>query len=112
MLFLRAGFSDKLNCDYSIYITFQYNPNYVELIKTLPKRVWNNDSKWWEIPYESYTPLISMLNQYGIAYNAQDFMKSIEDVSKEVQKMQAIQSQEADVDASILDNGEFKTQPY
>lgn len=112
MLFLRAGFSDKLNCEYSIYITFQYNPNYVELIKTLPKRVWNNDNKWWEIPYESYTPLISMLNQYGIPYNAQDFMKSIQELSDEVAKMQTIQKQEANVDASILDNVEFKTQPF
>ena len=72
----------------------------------------NTDNEWQfmsknYINFESYTPLISMLNQYGIAYNAQDFMKSIEDLSKEVQKMQAIQSQDADVDASILDNVEF-----
>ena len=112
MLYLRAGFSDKVNSDYSIFITFNYNPNYVELIKRLPKRVWNKDNKWWEVPYESYTPLITMLNQNGIPYNAQEFMWSIEELSKEVQKMQAIQAQDANVDASILDNVEFKTNPY
>lgn len=112
MLFLRAGFADKCNSEYSIYITFNYNPNYVELIKTLKTRIWNNENKWWEVPYDDYTPLISMLNRYGIPYNAQEFMKSIEELSKEVEKMQAIQKQEAKVDASILDNVEFKTQPF
>jgi len=112
MLFLRAGFADKCNSNYSIYITFNYNPNYVALLKTLKIRIWNNDKKWWEIPYEEYTPLISMLNQYGIEYNAQDFMESINDLSKEVEKMQTIQKTEQKIDSSILDTVDFKTKPF
>lgn len=112
MINLRAGFADKLNCNYSIFITFAYNPNYVTLIKTLKTRAWNNDKKWWEIPYSDYTPLISMLNQYQIPYNAQEFMESIKILSSEVEKMQTIQNQDANVDVTILDEVEFKTKPF
>lgn len=112
MLYLRAGFSDKCNSDYSIYITFNYNPNYVTLIKTLKTRIWNNDKKWWEIPYELYTPLISMLNSHGIMYNAQEFMQSIQELSEEVEKMQVIQKTEQKIDASVLDKVEFKLPPF
>ena len=112
LIYLRAGFADKCSSNYSIYITFGYNPNYVTLIKTLKTRIWNNDKKWWEVPYDDYTPLISMLNQYGIQYNAEEFMLSIQQLSEEVEKMQTIQKQEANVDVSILDTTEFKTKPY
>lgn len=112
MLYLRAGFSDKLNCDYSIFITFKYNPSYVELVKSMPKRVWNGDNKEWEVAYECYSQLIGTLNAYNIPYNAGQFMQSIKELQNEVQKLQTIQKQEANVDASILDNVEFKTTPY
>ena len=112
MIYLRAGFSNKANCDYSIYVTFNYNPNYVELIKELSRRYWDKDKKEWEVPYDDYSDLILLLNVNNIPYNAQEFMQSINDLSKEVEKMQAIQKTERKIDASILENVEFKTQPF
>ena len=112
MLYLRAWFSDKANDDYSIFVSFNYNPNYVTLIKSLPNRYWNNDKKEWEIPYSNYSQLIGILNSNNIPYNADKFMESIKNLQNEVEKLQTIQKQDANVDASILDNIEFKTQPY
>lgn len=112
MIYLRAGFADKCNSNYSIYVTFGYNPNYVTLIKTLKTRIWNNDKKWWEVPYDDYTPLITLLNNYGIQYNAEEFMLSIQQLSEEVEKMQTIQKTEQKIDASVLDTVEFKTKPF
>lgn len=112
MLNLRAGFANKLNCEYSIFVTFTYNPNYVNLMKSIKNRAWNNESKEWEIGWDCYSQLIGTLNQYGIPYNGQQFMQSIEELKQIVQKMQTIQKQDAHVDASILDNVEFKTQPF
>lgn len=112
MFNLRAGFSNRANDDYSIFITFKYNPNYVTLVKSLPHRIWLNDTKEWEVPYSDYSILIGTLNNNGVLYNAQEFKQSIEDLSKEVEKMQAIQKVDANVDASILDDVEFKTNPF
>ena len=66
MLYLRAGFSNKCNCNYSIFITFNYNPNYVNLVKSLPIRKWDATSKCWEIPLDSRVELLSLLFQYNI----------------------------------------------
>lgn len=112
MMYLRAGFAEKLNCKYSIFIKFKYNPTYVQIIKTLKRRVYNPNSKEWEVDYDDYTPLISTLNQYGVPYDGNEFMYSIQQLQKEVEKLQTIQKQEANVDVSILDKVEFKTQPF
>lgn len=112
MMRLRAGFADKANDDYSIFVSFNYNPEYVNLIKSLPNRIWLNNIKEWEVPYSDYSILISTLNNNNVYYDGQAFMKSIDDLSKEVEKMKAIRTVEANVDASILDDVEFKTQPY
>lgn len=112
MLYLRAGFSDKLNSDYSIFVSFIYKPQYVQLMKTMPKRAWNDKTKEWEISWDCYSNLIGTLNTNNIPYNGADFMYSIEELKKTVEKMQTIQTQDANVDDSILDDVEFKTQPF
>ena len=45
MLYLRADFANSLSTDYSIFVTFNYNPNYVNLIKSMNNRAWNNANK-------------------------------------------------------------------
>lgn len=112
MLYLRASFADKQSSDYSIFVSFNYNPQYVNLMKSMSKRSWNDKTKEWEISWDCYSQLIGTLNQYNIPYNGAEFMKSIEELKKAVEKMQVIQKQDASVDDSILDNVEFKTQPY
>lgn len=112
MMKLKAGFSDKINSDYSIFITFPYNPNYLELIKSLRIRAWNNNTKEWEVPYSLYSDLITMLNNNGVPYDGQGFMRSIQELSQMVDQMQTIQKVDANVDASVLDDVEFKTNPF
>ena len=112
MLYLRASFADKQSSDYSIFVSFNYNPQYVNLMKSMSKRSWNDKTKEWEISWDCYSQLIGTLNQYNIPYNGAEFMKSIEELKKAVEKMQVIQKQDANVDDSILDDVEFKTQPY
>ena len=111
MLYLKAGFSDSLNCDYSIFVKFNYNPNYVQLIKSLSKRAYRSVHKDWEVDYNCYGELIGTLNSYGIPYNVDEFMQSIYDLQKQVQeiqqKQQALQNETVD-----LSTVEFKTKPY
>lgn len=112
MLYLRASFADKLSEDYSIFVTFKYKPQYVDLMKSMPIRAWNANTKEWEIGYSCYSQLIGTLNANEIPYNGHDFMYSIKQLQQTVQKMQEIKQQEQNIDASVLDSVEFKTKPF
>ena len=54
---------------YSAFISFQWNPMYVEEIKKLPIRFWIPERKEWEIPttllyrVKEFEPCITELNQ-------------------------------------------------
>ena len=111
MIYLRAGFSDSLNCDYSIFVNFHYNPNYVQLIKSLSKRCFRSAHKDWEVAYECYEELLGTLNSYNIPYNADQFMQSIYDLQATVAQMQQKMQQEQNkiIDLSTV---QFKTKPY
>ena len=112
MIYLRVYYANKLNCKYSIFATFQYNPNYVNIMKSMTNRCWNADTKEWEIDYACYTPLIKTLNENNIPYNGKEFLKSIDELKNLIEQSQAIQKQEANIDISCLNEIEFKTPPY
>ena len=112
MIYLRMYYSNKLNCKYSIFATFQYNPTYVNIMKSMTNRCWNADTKEWEIDYACYTPLIKTLNENNIPYNGKEFLKSIDELKNLIEQSQAIQKQEANIDISCLNEIEFKTPPY
>ncbi len=113
MLFLRAGFSNVLTkSKYSIFVNFSYSPMFVDLMKSFKMRAWDGTNKCWEIGWECYSDFIGTLNNRGIPYNGQQFMDSVNELKQLVEQSQTIQKQEANVDASILDNTEFKTNPF
>lgn len=110
MLFLKVDFSNKLNCKYSIYASFKYNPDYVNIIKSLSNRIFDANTKQWEIDYEKcYSELISLINTNNIAFNCKEFMQSINDLQDKVKNMQSLQNQDR---IKNLDNIVFKTQPF
>ena len=112
MMILRAGYSNRIDSDYSIFISFNFNRAWVDIIKSLPNRVWDDTTKEWEVPYGHYTLLITTLRNYGIPFDEDLFMSSIKQLQYEVEEMTKLQSFDAHVDASILDNVQFKTDPY
>lgn len=87
MLYIRYDNRDKqILTKYSAYISFNYNPFYVEKIKELPSRFWHPDRKEWEIP-TSYV----------------DEIKSIDDI----QFLNELPEEEQ----ITIDISEFKTKP-
>lgn len=111
MLNLRVDYSKNIASVYSIFVTFQYNPVYVEIVKSMPKRYYNANSKEWEISYDCYSKLIGTLNQNNIPYNVKEFMESIEQLKIKVEKSKAIQVTNKKIDISKVKDLEYKTKP-
>lgn len=111
MLYLRADYAKKLNCKYSIFVSFQYNPTYINIIKQLSSRSWDNNSKEWEIGQDSYDDFMNKVKLYGIPYNELSFRQSVNALKEKVAKATEIKKEESIIDLSILNTFEFKTKP-
>ena len=112
MFNLRADFSRNLSCNYCVFVTFSYKPEFVTLIKTISKRFWHSDTKEWEIHQDCYQELLSIIRQHDIPYNVNEFKMSVDKLKRRVAESKEIKETPVEIDTSILDNVVFeKTQP-
>ena len=89
--------SEKLtSCEYSGFVTFDYNAEIVTAIKSLPYRMYNPDNKTWEIPADKIDELKSKLPQWYHLFN----------IVGEVPKT------EGDEEPLIPESFKYKTEPY
>ena len=107
MIQLTLDYSNKFNCDFSIFIKFNYNSSYVELIKSLKQRVFDYNNKCWEVPYTEYTELISLLNTNNIPYNGEEFFNQAKIFKESVDKKNSNNNVIVN-----LDDIKFKTKPF
>lgn len=49
---VTINIKDSIKCigDYSLFVSFDYDDNLVALMRTIPTRYWNKDTKEWEVP--------------------------------------------------------------
>lgn len=66
MINIKVDKSDKCNGEYSLYISFPYDNNIVNIMRNQIIRYWNPDSKEWELPIKVYPDLIQELNNYKL----------------------------------------------
>lgn len=78
MLYLKMDYCKDLTGLYSIFVSFDYNPMYVQLVKSMKPNRYDPLTKTWEISYDCYVPFISYLNTNNIPYNGKEFQESIE----------------------------------
>jgi len=89
--------SEKLtSCEYSGFVTFDYNAEIVTAIKSLPYRMYNTDNKTWEIPADKIDELKSKLPQWYHLFN----------IVGEVPKT------ESDEEPLIPESFKYKTEPF
>lgn len=93
MINVRIAKSVKCNGDWSLFVTFPYKDEIVNVIRSLPSRFWDKDNKCWEVPFKNLSNLITALPQY-------DFDITGEYVSTEKKAV------------SIPAGFEFKTTPF
>lgn len=64
MINIRVADSQKMNGDYSLYISFPFDNKIVSTIRELPSRYWNADKKEWEVPFNKLPVVIKDLADY------------------------------------------------
>lgn len=93
MISVRVAESDKINDDYSIYVSFPFDNTIVNTIRKMSNRYWHADNKEWELPLFKLKTLLSELNEYEFNITG---------------KYVTLKKPEA----KIPDNFEFKTTPF
>lgn len=66
MITIDVRKSIKCNGDYSLFVSFPYDNYIVSVIRELPSRYWNKETKEWEIPIKKLNVLIDKFNKYDI----------------------------------------------
>jgi len=93
MINITVDKAQKLNGEYSLFVTFDFDMKIVDVIRQFPTKFWNNEDKIWELPVNKLGSLVQELPD-------EDFDISGHYVSLEKPK------------AVIPDGFEFKTNPY
>lgn len=78
--------------EYSVYLTFRYNKEWIDAVKALPIRFWNGDTKSWEILYSELA----------------DLQNTLSDATFEIIGGESIQQSETTIPTSF----EYKTSPF
>ncbi len=58
--------SKKCNGDYSLFVSFEYNTDILDIVKSFPTRVYNKDDKTWELPFNQLGNLVNKLSAYSV----------------------------------------------
>ena len=61
MINIRIDKAQRCPCDTSIFLSFPYDGNIVNIVRALPNRFWNKDTKEWEVPFAKIETLITQL---------------------------------------------------
>ncbi len=64
MININVANSKNCNGDYSLFITFDYDNKIVNVIRSLPTRYWDKNTKTWETPFKYLGEVLSKLSEY------------------------------------------------
>lgn len=93
MIKIRIAQSDKLNSDFALFVTSDFDVRIVNYMRELPSKFWHADTKIWEIPFNKLGDMIQKLSwsQFDISG---DYV--------------SLEKKKAEVPAGF----QFKTNPY
>ena len=79
MITIKIDKSNKCNGEYSLYVSFPYDQNIVNIMRNQSIKYYNPDTKAWEIPYKRLDNLKEQLKDYDI-----NMLNSHEDCFKRI----------------------------
>lgn len=66
MITIKINKSKRCNGNYSLYVSFPYDIHIVDIIRNLPYRYWDSETKEWEIPSNKLNHLLGEFEDYRI----------------------------------------------
>lgn len=72
MITIEIKRANKTGNDLSLYISFPYDQNVINIMRELPCRYWHNDLKAWETPFKQLGYLLTQLSKYEIEIKSDD----------------------------------------
>lgn len=66
MIEIEVSKSKTLPCDYSLFVSFPYNENIINYIKSLKARAWHKETKQWEVPIDMLSKMLAIFHNYDI----------------------------------------------
>ena len=66
MINIKVDKPNKLNGEYSLFVTFPYNTNIVDIMRSFPCKWYNIDKYEWELPYNYLDKLKEQLQSYEL----------------------------------------------
>lgn len=81
MITIDIDKANKCNGEYSLYISFPYNQDIINIIREQSIRYWNSESKEWELPIKSLDKLKDLFKDYKV--NILDSNKILSKIEKE-----------------------------
>lgn len=66
MITIRIDKSNKCNGDYSLYISFTYDVNIVNIMRNQIIRYYNPDTREWELPVKNFNTIVEQLKDYQL----------------------------------------------
>ena len=66
MINIKIDKANKCNGEYSLYISFDFDYNIVNIMRNQPVRYYNPDTKEWEIPYKKLDEIKKQLQDYEL----------------------------------------------
>lgn len=99
MIIIEIRNSNKCNGSHSLFITFNYDPVIVDIMRNQSTRYWNPDLKCWELPLKCLDKLQKDLKDYDIK------IIDKENVLSEIEKFK-------NTKIPIPENYKFKVKPF
>ena len=62
MINVNISKSIKCNGEHSLFLSFEYNTDIINVVRSLPSRFWNADNKTWEVPFNKLPYLLNELS--------------------------------------------------
>ena len=72
--------SKKVYCGISGYISSEYNPTLIEIVKSAPERFWHSDRKCWEVAYTYLNDVLDKLKNNGFNISI-DYKTNVDDIN-------------------------------
>ena len=73
MINIEIKESEQCNGKYSLFVSFEYNSDVIEIVKSFSTRVYNKINHTWELPFNQLGNLVNKLSEYDINADSTDF---------------------------------------